>query len=629
MASAAQDYQHFVRWLHEPVIGASDDARRIGNLVLHNFDAVSGTTRNRSQRAIRIVELARGQFAGMNSGLPMLDAIAAGAGWRWRSLTELTVGPFRGFRNPESFDLNKRLILFYGPNGSGKTSLCEAMEYALLGAVDEGAQKRIDAGQYLRNIHEGRFEAPRLQALDLAGQPIKIDADADAYRFCFIEKNRIDSFSRIAAKPAGQKTELIATLFGMDHYNEFVGQFNESLNEQLDLSPKKWQELDLKQQSIRNDINVVASEVVAGAEFQRIEDEYAQAFALGMSYRQLQEAVGFFGVPGRLQELGAILNQPPPALYGVRQQDLLAAYKGADEVHDEVQALSQQLGQQHDDVAYQGLFTAIQGLQAISPDRCPACETPLQGFPHTHVNPYQKAVQGLEQLRELTLLQQRYSAAVARRRTASGVLSAYLAHFAQRVGATTNSEHEVCRYLASPGVQADSPWWKMGYNSVGGIKSVAQQAVDWAVQLEQIDAATQQNLAQRQVLVAERDRLNEARIALAEHAARRQQAQVSVAGAKQRIATFEAQNAELIAAAAAERELIAADSRIQQAYAEFLALLRRHRSELPGTLMAGLNAQALQLYNEFNVRDAEPDKLAELHLPVTGDGRIELCFRGG
>lgn len=628
MASAAQDYQHFVRWLHEPVIGASDDARRIGNLVLHNFDAVSATTRNRSQRAIRIVELAREQFAGMNSGLPMLDAIAAGAGWRWRNLTELTVGPFRGFRNPESFDLNKRLILFYGPNGSGKTSLCEAMEYALLGAVDEGAQKRIDAGQYLRNIHEGRFEAPRLQALDLAGQPIKIDADVDAYRFCFIEKNRIDSFSRIAAKPAGQKTELIAALFGMDHYNEFVGQFNESLNEQLDLTPKKGQELDLKQQSIRNDINVVASEVVAGAEFQRIEDEYAQAFALGMSYRQLQEAVGFFGVPGRLQELGDILNQPPPALYGVRQQDLLAAYKGADDVHEEVQALSQQLGQQHDDVAYQGLFTAIQGLQAISPDRCPACETPLQGFPHTHVNPYQKAVQGLEQLRELTLLQQRYSAAVARRRTASGVLSAYLAHFAQRVGATTNSEHEVCRYLASPGVQADSPWWKMGYNSVAGVKSVAQQAVDWAVELEQIDAATQQNLAQRQVLVAERDRLNEARIALAEHAARRQQAQVSVAGAKQRIATFEAQNAELIAAAAAERELIAADSRIQQAYAEFLALLRRHRSELPGTLMAGLNAQALQLYNEFNVRDAEPDKLAELHLPVTGDGRIELCFRG-
>lgn len=628
MASAAHDYQHFVRWLHEPVTGASEDARRIANLVLNNFDTISATTRNRSQRAIRIVDLARVQFAGMSSGLPLLDAIAAGAGWRWRSLTELTVGPFRGFRNPESFDLTKRLILFYGPNGSGKTSLCEALEYALLGAVDEGAQKRIDAGQYLRNVHEGRYEAPRLRAIDLAGQPIMIDADADAYRFCFIEKNRIDSFSRIAAKPAGQKTELIAALFGMDHYNEFVGQFNESLNDQLNLTPVKGQELELKQQLIANDMRVLASEALTSAEFQRIEAEYAQAFAVGKPYMQLQADVGFFGAPGRLQELTNILNQPAPALFGIRQQVLVAAYQDADAAHDEVEALSQQLGQQHDDVAYQGLFTAIQGLQAISPERCPACETPLQGFPHTHVNPYQKAAQGLEQMRELTLLQQRHHAAVARRRTASDTLSACLAHFAQRVVATVESEHAVSRYLAAPGVIADTAWWKLGYSSMGGVASVAQQAVNWAMELEQVDAVTQQNLVQRQLLVAERDRLNEARIALAEHAARRQQAQLAVDAAKQRVAEFDAQNAELIAAATVEGELIAAGARIQQAYAEFLTLLRRHRSELPGTLMAGLNAQALQLYNEFNVRDAEQDKLAELHLPVTGDGRIELCFRG-
>ncbi|PYD32860.1 chromosome segregation protein SMC [Pseudomonas syringae pv. pisi] len=628
MASAAHDYQHFVRWLHVPATGASEDARRLANLILHNFEMISATTRNRSQRASRIAELARGQFAGASSGLPWLDAIAAGSGWRWRNLTELTVGPFRGFRNPESFDLTKRLVLFYGPNGSGKTSLCEALEFALLGAVDEGAQKRIDAGQYLRNVHEGRFEPPRLRGADLAGQPIIIDADADAYRFCFIEKNRIDSFSRIAAKPAGQKTELIASLFGMDHYNEFVGQFNESLSDQLNLTPVKGQELQLKQQSIANDMRVVANDALQAADFLRVEAEYAQSFSAGKAYLQLQMDVGFFGAPGRLQELTGILNQPAPALYGVRAQDLEAAYHGADAAHDEVEALSQQLGQQHDDVAYQGLFTAIQGLQVLSPDRCPACDTPLQGFPHVHTNPYQKAAQSLEQMRELTALQHRYRTALANRKTTSDTLSAYLAHFAQRVTATVHSEHPLCRYLAAPGVVADTAWWKLGYSNVGGVASLAQQAINWAVELEKVDVITQQNLAQRQMLVAERDRLNEARIAVAEHAARRQQAQLSLDAAKQRIAAFDAQNAELIEAVAAEGHSIAAGMRIHEAYTEFLALLRRHRSELPGTLMAGLNAQAMQLYNEFNVRDAEQDKLAELHLPVTGEGRIELCFRG-
>ncbi|WP_353232302.1 AAA family ATPase [Pseudomonas helleri] len=628
MASAAHDYQHFLRWLHEPATAASDDARRMGNLVLQHFDPISATSRNRSQRAIRIAELARGQFAQTNPALPLLNAIAAGDGWSWRSLSELTIGPFRGFRSPETFDLARRLILFYGPNGSGKTSLCEALEYALLGAVDEGAQKRIDAGQYLRNIHEDRFVAPQLRGLNLAGQPTVIAADADAYRFCFIEKNRIDSFSRIAAKPAGQKTELLAALFGMDHYNEFVSHFNEALTEQLNLVPLRGQELYLRQNSIANDMGVVAGEAMAGAEFQRVEEAYAQQFAAGMSYRQLQEAVGLFGIPGRLQELELALNQPPPLLYGISPQNLVVAYQRADAAHDEVEALSQQLAQQHSEVAYQALFNAVQGVQAIAPDRCPACDTPLQGFSHVHVDPYQKAAQGLERMRELTALQQRYQTAVGQRRAASDALSAYMAHFAQRAIPRTERENTVSRYLAAPGVVADTAWWQLGYSQIEGAPSVAQQAVDWAGALEQDDAVTQQNLAHRQNQVAERDRLNGARIALAEHAARRQQAQLLVDAARQRIGEFEVQNAELIAAAAAERDLIAAETRIQVAYAEFLALLRRHRSELPGKLMAGLNAQALELYNEFNVRDAEEDKLAELHLPLTGEGRIELCFRG-
>lgn len=628
MASAAHDYQHFVRWLHDPATEASDDARRMGNLVLQHFDAISLTSRNRSQRAIRIVELARGRFEETNNGLPWLNALAAGGGWHWRSLSELTIGPFRGFRNSETFDLTKRLVLFYGPNGSGKTSLCEALEYALLGAVDEGAQKRIDAGQYLRNIHENRFVAPQLRGVNLAGEPMAIDADADAYRFCFIEKNRIDSFSRIAAKPAGQKTELIAALFGMDHYNEFVAQFNESLTDQLNLAPLRTQDLELRRNSIVNDMRIVAEEALAGADFQRVEEAYAHQFAGGMPYRQLQETVGFFGVPGRLQELEVTLNQPPPMLHGVSQQNLLAAYQRADEAHNEVESLSQRLAQQHSDVDYQALFTAVQRLQVVSPDRCPACDTPLHSDPHAQVNPYQKATQGLERLRELTALQQSYQTAIGRRRAASDALSAYMAQFAQRATPRNEGESAVVRYLAAPGVVADTAWWKLGYNEISGALSVAQQAVNWAAQLEQIDAATRLNLEQRQALVDERDRLNGARIALAEHAARRQQAQTLVGTARQRIVEFEAQNAELIAAAGAERELITAEARIQAAYAEFLALLRRHRSELPGTLMAGLNAQALELYNEFNVRDADEDKLAELHLPLTGEGRIELCFRG-
>jgi len=133
MASAAHDYQHFMRWLHHPQGQVSEDARRFGRLVLDNFEGISATSRNRSQRSINLVGLARQQFVGLDPAQPVLDALAGGPGWQWQKLSQLTLGPFRGFRNPESFDLTKRIILFYGPNGSGKTSLCEALEFALLG----------------------------------------------------------------------------------------------------------------------------------------------------------------------------------------------------------------------------------------------------------------------------------------------------------------------------------------------------------------------------------------------------------------------------------------------------------------------------------------------------------------
>ena len=57
-------------------------------------------------------------------------------------------------------------------------------------------------------------------------------------------------------------------------------------------------------------------------------------------------------------------------------------------------------------------------------------------------------------------------------------------------------------------------------------------------------------------------------------------------------------------------------------------MLRSYRNQLPGTLMAGLNDAAMNLYNEFNRNDLEPDKLAALHLPVTGEQKIEISFRG-
>ena len=82
----------------------------------------------------------------------------------------MTIGPFRGFRTPEPFDLQKRVILFYGPNCSGKTSFCEGLEFGLLGAVEEAETKRIEGCTYLANLHARSFAAPALRETNHRGQ---------------------------------------------------------------------------------------------------------------------------------------------------------------------------------------------------------------------------------------------------------------------------------------------------------------------------------------------------------------------------------------------------------------------------------------------------------------------------
>src|SRR5690606_1998590 len=99
MASAEHDYQHFMQWLHRPGGGVPEDVRRFAMLVLDDFERVSATSRNRSQRSVHLVELARQRLTTADPGQPQLDAIAGGVGWSWQRLCHLSLGPFRGFRN--------------------------------------------------------------------------------------------------------------------------------------------------------------------------------------------------------------------------------------------------------------------------------------------------------------------------------------------------------------------------------------------------------------------------------------------------------------------------------------------------------------------------------------------------
>jgi hypothetical protein len=632
MASAKRDFEQFVAWLHLPANQAPPEVKRLANLALANFDVLAQTVRQYSQRSTYLVDHARRALAQTPDGPPDIQAVAVDRAWPWQRLLNMTIGPFRGFLTPETFYLHKRVILFYGPNGSGKTSFCEGLEYGLLGSVEEAEAKRIDGRTYLANLHARRFEPPTLRATDNQNREVAVDPSPDTFRFCFIEKNRIEAFSRIAARPPAQRTELIATLFGMDKFNEFVGHFNESIDQQLVLTATKQLALTGKRNALATDQTMVNGEAKALLDLVNEEAALALTHSAGMTYMGLRALIGTADAPGRLQQLEGILNTVPPAAIGISRDGLLSAFEAARQGQEELTGIAAKLEARSSQVSFKDLYTAILALQATEGDHCPACDTPLAD---AKSNPFDKALAGLAQLRELGELQEERNTAQGKVAAASRELRRQLANLAAFVATCGEQETPVGRYLAGLVADPVGDWWTAVYPtrvpqengvSAGSVRFEEILAVADRVAVQ--DAASLLASQERQRNITERDGLIAFQLSVQAQDLKRRQSVEGMAAAKGRIAAFDVDNAALIRDVAQEALDIARDAPIKAAYDRFLALLRSYRNQLPGTLMAGLNDAAMNLYNEFNRDDLEPDKLAALHLPLTGEQKIEISFRG-
>lgn len=625
MASARQDFDRFVRWIYQSEAIPSD-VRRLASLCLANFDDLAGTSRNRSQRSVYLAQLMRQQLAQTIEEAPAAEANVAEGQWPWSRLQSLTLGPFRGFRTPESFEIDKQITLLYGPNGSGKTSLCEALEYALLGDVEEAENKRIAARTYLANLHAGRFAPPVLKALDNRGRELDVASNPDTFRFCFVEKNRIDSFSRIAARPNAQRAELIATLFGMDQFSDFVSHFNESIDNQLILTANKQATLDTRRAGLLADRQLVGGEAEAIRVLASEELALAETYKPETTYAGLKALFGSEGTPGRLQQLDTILEALPPAIVGISGPVLQETYDRAEGHKNEFNCISADLRAQSDQVSFKGLYEAVLALKEPVGDRCPACDTPLAGQNHVANDPYEKATSGLQQLEALALLQESQKAAELEVNRVSHELRQILKKvelFIRAELATTVGE-----FLETLPEEPAGFWWEaIAPDNLWNNPPLAQ-IIEIADQIAAQDTATRQSQQERQQHIVERSRLRDFQLRVQTQDQKRQQLKDNIEAASARIQAFDETNAALILEVAQEQLDIVRDTPLKTTYDLFLEAIRLYRNQLPGQLMAGLNESAMSLYNSFNRNDLDADKLAALYLPLTGEEKIEISFRG-
>jgi energy-coupling factor transporter ATP-binding protein EcfA2 len=628
MGSLQREYERFLSWLSQQ--SGEPDEIKLANLVHANLEEIAAVGVHKGKRSILIVQNAQSDLDNATDQLPIVSRDAPSAEIPWQHLKHLDVGPFRGFSRSESFDFDRRIILVYGPNGSGKSSLCEALEYALLGTVGEAEARRMDQPAYLTNARVGSFQPPNLvaTATGATGEPLKVSVDEGAFRFCFVEKNRIDAFSRMAAKTPSERSRLIATLFGVENFDEFVRGFNESLDLYLDLAGKKGQELEQARTDLAADLTLVREEPTKRQSLNQEEACLAESFEHDLTYKELILKLGTSDHPGRLKEIQDQLDQSPSTEIGLTVATLDMHLEKAIAAHATKVKIDEELGQHRNEISFKQLYQAVQALQANSPDRCPACDTPLQGAQAVVQNPYEKAQSGLATLGELAKLETRKAEAVSEASRTSTELRADL-----KIIEAFSDNHDSLNLQISQTIQTipEEPqgnWWQFLFEEIddtgpmwGPIRAVTST-------IGQHDEITRAAEAEREQLRKERARLQEFNSLVIAQQTKRTEWMDSLRKAKDRIAEFEEANLPLVKAVEAEVPMVAKNLRIKMAYDVFLTHLKRYRDELPATLVADLNETAKVLYNGFNRNDPESDQLVELRLPLTAADQIEVIFAG-
>lgn len=615
MASINSEYHRFLTHLSQREV--HENVRRFAHLVLAQLKPLSEVGATRRARSTRLVPLAVKQLMqtpvvleGLADNSERSEAIGR--------LLQLEVGPFRGFMRQETFDLSHDITLIYGANGTGKSSFFEALELAMLGSISEAQIKRIDGRVYCNNARLQSHVTPVLMS-GSAEASVVVHHDEARHRFCFIEKNRLDDFARIAARTAGDQRQLIATLFGVDQFSEFVRGFNPALDSDLMLVGVKATQLAQQRQQLATSEQAIAAYPNKLADIEVQEIALAESMFPGVAYQACIDWI--LGTPdqqGRLPFLQAQLDAIPPIIHDVTPTRLEHLLSEAYRLNGEWQSVTAQLAARASEVSYTQLYQAVQAL-AEGATACPACGTALDAVSQ---NPFEKAKAGLIELAQLADLQQREGTL---RISLNEAIQVLLSGMRQAV----NSAGFVCPHeLQSAGLPIlpddSAGTWLTQW--IEGEKRHWNALLQLARTIERVDAENLLILTQRESMAQERNRLNQHWLEIERLRTLRKTADQEVANARLTVNHFDEANRELIQDVEAEIPIVALHHQIKAAYDAFLPEIQGYLAALPGFLLQGLGEQAKNLYNAFNRNDTPGDLLHSLWLPIAENSKIEIEF---
>jgi DNA sulfur modification protein DndD len=552
-----------------------------------------------------------------------------------KSLGAMRIRNFRGFG---SFGVDDKGTyvkfapgknIFYAPNGGGKTSLCEAIEFVVTGSLKEADRRSTKIADYIRR------EQTKHEILFKASDGSQFQSNA-LWSPCFIDRNRLQEFSLLGSKDTNfHQKDVLAALFGLEEIEEVIQRFVQprSFNlKNLEIcaaTQEKARVMEDQQRSIQRkqelltEINTYKRKLCS-----ILEISHYSSFLVQTRFNFLNKLLVYREekLKGRQSELAP--GFVPPRRLDAFIRSLRLAMSRYARVQDH---LADNIGMVNFE-AFFSLLTTL-ALDEENLHTCPACLTPID---QVHENPYIRAQRELEKLKDISALKDALSAAEKAIVRCEQLCQKFLSAI------TENQDRGISLnfYVSPPGeifagIQKNQT--ETFSLRVSNLRALYGWLTDNEVQLqlynedarqkyEKRQAANNQISAMRKKIEQLRENMNEVKTIF--KSIKFNRGEIQKIGL--RINNMSTQQKSLLVSVSKEQRYNALLAEVQGEYANLYNDLLSYKLAMEEVQIQGIEAKAAEYYRAINKHDDDSEKIRELKFERAATGyRIKIALTHG
>ncbi|MEZ9951177.1 hypothetical protein AB4395_01715 [Vibrio splendidus] len=601
----------FKEFIHNSYEELSEGELKFANLILNNFEEVEKIGTAAGKRA-KYISSIYDKIAWPPATKE--TAFEDNQNNNIQRLSSIDIQGFRGFVNNETFDLSKKYNFLYGPNGTGKSSFCEALEFSLTGKINEAESKGFKIKPYIKNMY-CKSSAVTLKVINPQGDVVDLTEPKSGHEFMFIERNRIEGFARVSSYTASAQQQRLSLLFGLETFNNFCNGFSDSIINYIDL---KTPVLDKYKETV---LKIAQAQQAISRKEQEQQELNNKKIGLLSGYPMCELAsdlIAYLSPDNGLikEKQDSIYKYNNIKLHNVKPlESLLTELTNIDNDLLNYERTRNDIENSSSKVEFLNLYTAIKTIASSKDtehDCCPACDTPLHQVKN---DPFLKSIKQLVLLKELSEKQ-------------SLMLS-----LRKRIESACNvSNQKLLNHNIQSTIDYDLTDTEQGIvfqntqTSLKNTKLLVQKKIE---ELENQNLINKPLVDSVSAMTLELKKLNHDLGVANQLSALFKLHIKDIKDIREQIVVIEKEKSMLENKLQLEEKRLAKNSTFIADYCTFIGKLKKYNLELPSVLSESLSERVLKIYNLINNHPYDHEILKSLSLPRNSSEKINIEFYDG